>query len=273
MSVRVHSEQFPPPPRKARRLRRDVSGFLLAVIALLYTGYVAYSDHTFAANGRVTTGRVLEMTRRTRRGPDLCLVRYTYKGVSGSMQNVSAKVPEGLYDKLKVGQTIAVTYLPDEPGVSRIGRPQDFNLMSHYLNLDWWPGFAAVLIVVGVLLGLNSIFSARRDIYLVSHGTAVPGAISELAKDDKTCSASYKFKGPDGREWTGKRKVDKKVWEGLKEGQEVVVLYDPAQPKRHGAYPLLNAALASEAEAPAPRAPVADVRPEQEDTAKPDVGQ
>lgn len=85
---------------------------------------------------------------------------------------------------------------------------------------------------------------------MVSHGTAVQGHITELKAEDKSCSASYKFEGLGGKEYVGKRKIEEKVWKQLKKGQEVVVLYDPARPRRHGAYPFLSAGLASEASAP-----------------------
>ena len=161
-------------------------------------------------------------------------VLYRFTDATGVVHTSRTGIDAGDYDRLTVGGTWPVEYLPTDSSI-------------HRLKLGGWGpwyrwaiagGMAAVFAGLSVSALYFGRRTARRRAATVFHGAPVVGHVTaaELKAKGKarTYVVAYKFAAPDGTEQVGKvENVWRDAFDRTRVGQKVTVLVDPTNPRRH----------------------------------------
>jgi hypothetical protein len=98
-------------------------------------------------------------------------------------------------------------------------------------------GASLVLLAGGVGLGLYALWLLRRQGELLRDGVPVMGRITRIHRPPKrSAQITYRFKDDQGvvHEGVYSSMIEgSSVWDSFTEGQDVTVVYDPADPSRH----------------------------------------
>ena len=169
---------------------------------------------------------VAEVTRLWRGGgegkPRMVAYRLDVQGKSYTGQ---ARLGSQEWSRLRVGESIAVRYLPSDPGALRLGAGR---------GSDGMPVFVPYL--VGGALALVAVllqFVLRSQRQLLSEGRAALARVTKHHRGEHGKSYEYEFTTLAGRKVTGKSGPGKSP----AVGSSVWVLYDPDNPRGNAVYP------------------------------------
>jgi hypothetical protein len=220
--------------RKARVLRAAViAGLMLGPNAILLGGWFSGEDlRELEARGRVTNGQITETSIRHHRRSQEYLVVYSYE-LNGRSYRRTESVTHAEYARHSRGKPCEVTYLPDRPDVSYPGSPRP-PLERHN---DTTVVFAT-LAAVGLAIWLACVvYLLRRERFLAREGEPVVGRVTDRGEQRRKQQTLYfvyhEFRSPADRTVTSWHYVPRTLYERLRPGQRVTVLYDPANPNRH----------------------------------------
>lgn len=149
-------------------------------------------------------------------------------------------VSSSLYERLRKGDSLSVTFLPEQPEIHRLGYVKDRRVRAGWVN--WGLGMLAGTGIF-ILLIAAMVYEARQELYLVRYGVPAAAVISALVPPEPNAkipnySVTYRFLLPTG-EQTRKCSVSSEVGKLLTEGSTVTVLYDPAKPRHSCLYSAL----------------------------------
>ena len=229
-----------PPDRlgysSVREVRLTAQGIALSVIAAcLIVGAFALGiflartvkRETLEQRLLVDQGVAVEATvaRLWRTGDKSNEPRVTYRfRYQDSVYTNSVKAPLSKWRELKVGQTMAVRFVPGRPTISH---PADWE--NRGLPL-WFPYvITAFLAGMGAMIGVQ----VARQMRLLAEGRPAPGRITGSRKGKKLV-VLYEFQIPDGKTIKGRSSVSRMP----PEGEPVCVLYDAENPRRNALYPM-----------------------------------
>lgn len=97
-------------------------------------------------------------------------------------------------------------------------------------------GASVVLLVGGVGLGLYALRLLRSQGELLRDGVPVMGRITHIHRPPRnSAQITYRFTDDEGvvREGVYSTVIEGAIWDSYTEGQEVTVVYDPADPSNH----------------------------------------
>jgi hypothetical protein len=227
-------EELTPPPRQ---VDDDTWKLVLTIVCADVAMLVAVMSATILPQVRNTVwlqqrgvesvGTVSEM--EIRRGPKGQIshhIRYDFEGHDGW-----AAIPESRYSALHRGDHVPVTYLADRP---EINRPQAKRDVRAFSQPDPLPiGFLALgLVLVFVLVRALT----RRRRRLAEEGVATIATIIDVRPQ----RFRYAFEVEENRVEGMLLLNRQKVREMPRVGDKVVVLYDPANPRRSVALAALS---------------------------------
>jgi hypothetical protein len=233
-------ERLPPSPRavalnnKARTLRASaLAGFLLVPNAILAWGWVSGEDlRDLEARGQTVTGQTTGMTYHFSRRTKIYKVEYAYE-VRGRNYRNSTEVTALEYSTFTLKHACSVTYLPENPQVSYPGRPGP-PLQRHNEMTVVFAALAGGILAV-LLTALE--IGVRRERYLAREGEPVVGHITDRGTSRARNRTNYwvyhEFISPADEPITAWHYVPAFLWERLRPGLSVTILYDPANAKRH----------------------------------------
>jgi hypothetical protein len=236
----VGPESLPPTPRavalntKGRIYRVGlVCGLLFAPNAILAVGWFTGEDlRELEKRGEMVTGHVVAKHVSSGRGGPRYRVQYSYE-VAGRVYGDSINFSKDESASLTRGDPYPVTYLPDRPQTNTPGRPGP-RLRRHNENSVQFAALAAVVLAV-VVVGFE--FALRRERFLAREGEPVIGRITECGTTRGRNSVNYwvrhEFDSPGDDFVTDWHYVPHGMWERLRPGLRVTLLYDAACPKRH----------------------------------------
>jgi Protein of unknown function (DUF3592) len=236
----VGPECLPPAPRaiawnsRARRLRAAlIAALMLGPNAILLLGWSMGDDlRALESRGRSTIGRVIDKTSHYNRRSKELIIVYSYE-VNGRSYRTSTMVSADEYAALAAGKSCDVTYLPDKPDVSYPGNP-DFRLQWH----NTVTVFFATLAATGLAIGLAFVvFTFRRERLLAREGEAGVGRVTDRGETRRRQRTLYyvyhEFVSPGETTVTDWHYVPQPLWDRLRPGLRITVLYDTANPERH----------------------------------------
>jgi len=194
-----------------------------------------------ASGGEVTRAQVDELQYVPR--PPSWEIVYRFEAPDGFAYRGSETVPVDRLPQVNRTKPVDVTYLPDDPRYSRVGRVTGARVRSEIAARSLNLVFIAVMAgaaAVAVLLH-------RRRTWLVRHGAVVPGTVT--AKEEEPGAGGggdgaagrrlvrYAFK-PDGsaEEMSGAAEVSEEAFGRLRDGARELVFYDPRRPSRNILY-------------------------------------
>jgi len=197
---------------------------LVAIVLLAYLlGELFLLLGTAPQPGRI--GRLYVTTGSG--GGTTCNVEYHYV-VGTSIYGGTDAVSRPFYSNLKVGMDVNVHVLTIGPFQFREMEKSS----SEYWGTHWFLWLSAILWCGVLLLTLKARGIPRR---LVRNGTPVMGRIAEIKAPrpgSNTVQLFYEFSNGAGQKITANDVVSKGRSGRISQGQEVVVLYDPAMPRR-----------------------------------------
>jgi hypothetical protein len=140
-------------------------------------------------------------------------------------------VPYCLYEQIREGNTLTVTYLSGQPETHRLGPVEDRRIWRQ--SGVWLLGMLGGTGIFGfVFLGI--LRQTRKELRLIRYGISCPGRICDcvLVKNAKTAcyTVTYQFLWADGKQ-RQTCVVSGDVRERLSPGKMATVLYDPANPR------------------------------------------
>jgi len=177
---------FPQPVPDEARLRWTLAGgwamvfvsILLAVVAVILIAIVAFRlvrENQYNSEGQTADAKILDkrVQTRTNRGSrsSTYYVTYSFVDAAGTSRQQDEDVPSDLYDRLQVGDSHPVQYLPADPTVNRLS-------ISRSRTYVWlMPAIAVLLAGLAGLMFFGNRKAGRRRAGVVFHGQARPGQI------------------------------------------------------------------------------------------------
>jgi hypothetical protein len=231
---------LPPTPRaiawnrKARLLRTAViAGLMLGPNAILLGGWFSAEDlRELEARGRVANGQIKETTIRHHRRSREYVVTYSYE-LNGRDYRRTVSVSPGEYARHSRGKPCEVTYLPDRPDVSYPGDPGP-PLGRHNETTVVFATMAAIGLAIWLA---RVVYVLRRERFLAREGEPIVGKVTDRGEERRKQQTVYyvyhEFRSPAEQTVTSRDYVPRSLYEILRPGQRVTVLYDPANPNRH----------------------------------------
>ena len=152
-------------------------------------------------------------------------VRYRFE--AGQEQSGSAEVPLEIWRAMKVGDRLAVRYVPSAPAINHPAAWQ----------MRVTPWFLAIFVPVMFVSGaIFMVALLRRQIRLLEEGQAAAGMVLSTRRSDKGTVVRYEFRTSRGEVLRGRGVMPRKS--APAEGGVVCVLYDPERPRVNSPYPL-----------------------------------
>jgi hypothetical protein len=233
-------ETIPPAPRqvayntRARRLRTVATlCFLLVPNAFLGWGWASGNDlRALVDHGKGTFGRVTETSISYARSGRIYHVGYTYD-VDGTTYHERTTPGADEYASFVRGRTCLVTYLPEQPRTNYPGRPGPELQRRNQ---------AAVSLAVFMAVGLGAWrvwleVTMRREFALARDGEPFVGRVVDVGqtrgKNRMYYWAAHAFQSPSDEPVSDWHYLPRGVWDHLRAGKSITLLYDTANPRRH----------------------------------------
>jgi hypothetical protein len=233
-------ECLPPAPRRvawnsrARWLRTAAwVSFLFAPNIILAWGWQSGEDlRALVAEGKSTFGRVADVRTSTSRGGRTYHVGYTFE-VAGTDYHGRTTVPGSDFATFIRGHQCPVTYLPQRPETNYPGRPGP-ELQRHN------QAAVSLALIAGIGLGIWLVsleFAVRRECDLARNGEPAVGRVTDHGQSRGRNQTYYwvqhEFKSAADEVITDWHYVPLRLWETLRPGLSITLLFDPARPRRH----------------------------------------
>jgi hypothetical protein len=126
-----------------------------------------------------------------------------------------------------------VTYLPSNPKIHRLGSAEE-RLLSQNLTCNV---LALILALLFAFLLAYVEIRARRELRLARGGEVTEGRIIEKTNNEfmgrRSYRVRYRLDTPDGVRRIGSVTTGRMLWEWLRIGSVITVLYDPDNPRNH----------------------------------------
>ena len=221
-----------------REVRLTAAGRIAAIVALLlFLAAVIMSAWFFALTLRGqeqkhgtsrTTGRIVRLNE-TRGDHPRWVVTYRYD-VDGHPYQGTARLGRRDRQHFEVGEAIGVNYLAADPE-------------THWIDGYESPGVPAVVAPFAFVAfgsaGLVLLIGIRRQMALLSYGRPALALVTGARKvghgEHRRYRLSYTYGLLSGATQTGSLEMRKKPPAA---GSEIIILYDPDNPKRRARYPM-----------------------------------
>jgi hypothetical protein len=245
----IEPELMQPPPRRLSLVLRAETRTGAGCVALFFLPFMVIGIYTFV---QVLHASVVLAFHRTAEA-QITDKREDYDSESGSHYRVffTFRVGERTYrarDEVEcaafgtfsVGNRVRVHYLPLTPGWHAFLEQETTfpsRVRFHWGFTLFWNAILSVFIVP-VCLAL------RRARALVRFGTPVVGTIVEKSTQSQEDSTRYLLRyvfeaedhGGGRRRMEKEETVSQEEWDGIREGEELTVLYMPGRPDQSGLY-------------------------------------
>lgn len=180
--------------------------------------------------GRVAVG-VVEHLREVHGKSTSYHVDYSYRDGSGNSHSGHRAVSHSVFRSLTEGGPVDVTYLPENPGIKRLGRVTDRDV-AHINWFAFFLFFGSGALCLGGFAACEK--DARKHYALGERGQAAVGEVTELrvyrGKSTAYC-VRYAFKDALGQTHSRQARARKQLYESLSEGTRLTILYDPKRPQ------------------------------------------
>jgi hypothetical protein len=233
-------ESLPPTPRRvawnnrARWLRTIAwAGLLFAPnIILLWARETGEDLRALDARGIHTLARIDDVRASTTKRVRYYNVRYTF-AVAGTSYHGQRTAQASEFPNAAAGRQWPVTYLPDKPETNFPGRPGP-ELRKHNETAV----FLALLATFGFAVWVACLeFTVRRERFLAREGEPAVGRIIARGETRSKNGVQYwvrhQFTSPGNDFLTDWHYVPRSLWETLRPGLAVTLLYDPERPGKH----------------------------------------
>jgi hypothetical protein len=235
-------ERLPPPPRAVAWNRRTywcrvglLCGLLLAPNAVLAIGWFSGQDlRDLEARGQSTIGRYADKTSSSGRSGTSYRIYWAYE-VNGRNYRTYGSASANEFHAATRDSSYPITYLPDHPETSTPGRPGP-QLRVHNETTVW---IAAAIAVVMVVWAPCFGWVLQRERSLAREGEPAIGRITELGYTSRRNNgtiyywARHEYFTPADDVCGTWHYVPKYLWDQLRNGMRITLLFDPANPKRH----------------------------------------
>jgi hypothetical protein len=217
------------PPRKVRRYRRKWAPLLMLPYIICGVGVLAYlvAELLLIYATPARDGRIIRLyTIEGGRGLSY-RVQYQYVAGSSTFTGSDGVVP-GFYQQLQLGQEVRVhAIVIGSRRISEIEKP-----FSIYCSTHWPLWLIAIIWNLLVLLQLKVRAIPKR---LMERGIAVIGKITDkeiIGRDSATARFRFTFNTSAGESITAVEGVAAWRCQDISPGDQAVVVYDPAWPRR-----------------------------------------
>jgi len=231
-----------------RDVRATPAGAVLAVLSLaaiaggLVLGVVLFLVAEHQHQVRMSLDRfgisaeaIIENLRVRQQKDPKFFVRYSFRAGS-RVEQAELEVARAIYERLRVGDKLPIRYLESDPAVHQLPG------YSSEPFPEWGAVVLGTFVSIGGVLLLWPLSRQRR---FVSEGRAATAVVTDSKRirgDAKKREVfRYEFKILSGALREGKSSA---VQKAPAVGSQIVVLYDPENPKRNAPYPLLFARAA-----------------------------
>ncbi len=191
-----------------------------------------------AASGIRTTGRITGKHTSGHKNTTYYL-DYSYTA-NGRAESGEETVSSSDFRQANAGDSVLVTYLPDDPTVHRVGVVDEARV-THARTL-WALGTLGAALVLGLLLVATEA-NFRNHRALLETGVAVMGRLTNryVTRGNKSNSyyIQYEFDGPAGPV-SGKASVGRSLYDQTSPGTPTTILYDPAKPSNSRPYYIMT---------------------------------
>ena len=220
----IPSELSPPPrvvaqsTRKGAALRLSFAALSFMVIIISFGIPQARNRTWLRQRGVETAGTITSLyTTRGSKGGVTYHMRYAFDRGTGR-----ASLRRSEYRRRHVGDTVPVTYLPTQPAISEARSKPQLNAVSSWVDPLFFVPIVYMLVFFPVLM--FTVSSRGRPMQLARNGVATLGEVTRSSRQ----AIEYRFDDRRGRYFWGKRQVRERP----AEGQPLVILYDPGNPRR-----------------------------------------
>jgi hypothetical protein len=233
-------DRLPPTPRhvawnkRARWQRTAAWACLLFApnIILLWAREAGEDLRALVARGQHTLARVDDVRVSNSKGGRFCNVHYTFE-VAGIRYRGQRTARAGEFPNIAKGLQWPVTYLPDRPETNFPGLPGPELQKQNQTAV-----FLAVLTTFGCAVWVICLeFAVRRERFLAREGEPTIGRIVERGETRSKNGVQYwvrhQFMSSPDEHVTDWHYVPRSLWETLRPGLAVTLLYDPERPGRH----------------------------------------
>lgn len=245
--VRLPRELERSAPRDVRLTRRGVA--LAVLIAMLGAGSVVAGVRLFMEAQRQSNA-AREMDRRgvptqatvdrlwRKKGDGKPAYAAFHFNANGARTHGESRMHLSVWRELRVGSTVPVRYLPDDPGRFAVDG-------ARRGQLPFWVSYVAASILGAVALICGVVLRAQRT--LLREGRPARAVVTAVRKHHDGHGAThtritYEFSLLGGGQMTGKATVSK----APAVGTTLTIVYDPERPERSRPYPFSLAAVTLE---------------------------
>jgi hypothetical protein len=199
-------------------------GAVAAGIGLGTTARRQAQEHRLLSEQGVSTEAQITRVWRTGGEDNQHLVSYRFT-VQERAYVARKKVPQRIWQTLKVGSSLPVRFLPSNPKVNHPTGWDDTPMPP------WAPYlvFAAMVAVASVLAML-----LRKQMQLLTEGRPAPGTVTSHRRTKDGTIIRYEFQLLNGATAKGRGQTRRPP----AIGSQICVLYDPENPRRNAPYPL-----------------------------------
>jgi hypothetical protein len=211
-------------------------GAVAAAIGLGTTARRQAKDHRLLQEQGVNTDA--QITRLWRSGDKNQQHLVSYRFTVQEREYVARKgVPSRIWQKLTVGSSLPVRFLPSDP---KVNHPTEWNDTPMPNWLPYLLSGALVVIAFGVTIPL------RIQMRLLTEGRPAPGIVTGHRRTKDATILRYEFQLLNGA--TAKGRGQSRRPPAI--GAPICVLYDPENPRRNAPYPLTLVKLTTSLKTP-----------------------
>jgi hypothetical protein len=213
-------------------------GLVLLAVLLAGMGFgILRQNQLLLARGRSAEGQLISVDPPGKASTQRS-VRYWFTDAEGRAHETYGTIWEGV-GPTRRGDAITVTYLPDDPTVSRPWQVNEEHA-AYVFQMEFNGGVFWVLAILGAawLIGRD----ARLHRWLGQHGepTVAICIAHSTSRKGGVLYVTYALQYAKNGTYPRKVVVPRWAYEALQDGQGLVVLYDPRHPERSLPYLKLN---------------------------------
>jgi hypothetical protein len=246
----MHEDWHPPPelagptPRRFKWNGVGIAGILLRCLLILVglgiLGNVwraADESHRLKQEGQIKDATVTRKWSEPGRSGRYYKVAYEFSA-GGKTLSGEAEIPQQKWKELESGGHVPVKYVPDMPEYNQLSSADE--TMTPY----WLP---LTVFALWIFLLTRAVNSIRMEMRLLRYGQAAPGRITYTKATSGGASPKYgyimkyEYQLSDGTVLNGNTRQSRFT----AGGSEVIVIYDPKDPRISEIYPTATARIKS----------------------------